>query len=178
MAYARETAGEDAVGEIVGAIPGLCAVHLNKSVLYVVDLGRFVSVHLLPLKDLEGTASDIASLKASGIRTTARLLEAAQDAERPQASVRENRDRPEAHPGWANMADQMRVKGLGKEYAELLRVAGVDTVKELKYRNPGKLAQAMAAANKKRKLVRLVPTEKAIGRWIEEAKKLPLKITY
>ena len=36
----------------------------------------------------------------------------------------------------------------------------------------------MAAANEKRKLVRLVPTEKAVGRWIEAAKKLPLKITY
>ena len=79
---------------------------------------------------------------------------------------------------WANMADRMRVKGLGKEYAELLKAAGVDTVKELKYRNPGKLAKAMAAANAKRKLVRLVPSEKAIGRWIEDARKLPLKITY
>ena len=38
----------------------------------------------------------------------------------------------------------MRVKGLGKEYAELLRTVGVDTVRELKYRNPGKLAEAMA----------------------------------
>ena len=72
----------------------------------------------------------------------------------------------------------MRVKGLGKEYAELLCAAGVDTVRELKYRNPAKLAEAMAAANKKRKVVRLVPTDKAVGRWIEAAKKLPLKITY
>jgi hypothetical protein len=72
----------------------------------------------------------------------------------------------------------LRVKGLGKEYAELLRAAGVDTVRELKYRNPAKLAEAMAAANKKRKVVRLVPTDKAVGRWIEAAKKLPLKITY
>ena len=51
-------------------------------------------------------------------------------------------------------------------------------MRELKYRNPEKLAQALAAANKKRKLVRLVPTEKAVGRWIEFAKKLQLKITY
>ena len=76
------------------------------------------------------------------------------------------------------MADRMRVKGLGKEYAELLQLAGVDTVKELKYRNPEKLAKAMAAANVKRKLVRLLPSDKAVTRWIEHAKKLPLKITY
>ena len=131
-----------------------------------------------PLKSLEGTASDIASLKASGIRTTARLLEAARTPKGRKLLAAKTGIDPKRILEWANKADKMRVKGLGKEYAELLRVAGVDTVKELKYRNPGKLAQAMATANKKRKLVRLVPTEKAIGRWIEEAKKLPLKITY
>ena len=72
----------------------------------------------------------------------------------------------------------MRIKGISKEYAELLQAAGVDTVKELKYRNPANLAQAMADANKKRKMVRLLPSEKVVERWIENAKKLPLKITY
>jgi hypothetical protein len=63
-------------------------------------------------------------------------------------------------------------------YAELLREAGVDTVRELKYRNPEKLAEAMAAANRKRKLVRLLPKEKRIASWIAQAKALPPKITY
>ena len=49
---------------------------------------------------------------------------------------------------WANVADRMRIKGISKEYAELLQAAGVDTVKELKYRNPANLAKAMADANK------------------------------
>ena len=43
---------------------------------------------------------------------------------------------------WANQADRMRIRGLGREYAELLQAAGVNTVKELKFRNPAKLAQA------------------------------------
>ena len=47
---------------------------------------------------------------------------------------------------WANVADRMRIKGISKEYAELLQAAGVDTVKELKYRNPSNLAKAMADA--------------------------------
>ena len=79
---------------------------------------------------------------------------------------------------WANMADRMRIKGVGEEYAELLQAAGVDTVKELKYRNPAKLAKAMAEANARRKLVRVLPSDRAVVRWIEHAKKLPLKITY
>ena len=72
----------------------------------------------------------------------------------------------------------MRVRGISKEYAGLLQAAGVDTVKELKYRNPDNLAQAMADANRKRKMVRLLPSKKVVGRWIEHAKSLPLKITY
>jgi hypothetical protein len=54
----------------------------------------------------------------------------------------------------------------------------VDTVKELKYRNPTNLAHAMREANKKRKMVALLPSEKVVGHWIESAKKLPLKISY
>jgi len=42
------------------------------------------------------------------------------------------------------------------EYAGFAR-SGVDTVKELKYRNPARLAKAMADANRKRKLVRFFP---------------------
>ena len=72
----------------------------------------------------------------------------------------------------------MRVKGIGQDYADLLQLAGVDTVRELKYRNPKRLAEAMAEANAKRKLVRVLPSERTVGRWIEHAKKLPLKITY
>ncbi len=66
----------------------------------------------------------------------------------------------------------MRVKGVSKEYAELLGAAGVDTVKELKVRNPGNLAQAMATANRQRKLVRLLPSERVVARWIDNARGL------
>jgi hypothetical protein len=72
----------------------------------------------------------------------------------------------------------MRVRGISKEYADLLHAAGVDTVKELKYRNPANLVSAMADANQRRKCVRLLPSEKVVVRWIDHAKKLPLKITY
>jgi hypothetical protein len=130
------------------------------------------------LKSLDGAVSDIANLKAAGIKTTATLLEAARTPKGRKLLAEKTGIDPKRLLEWANKADRMRVKGLGKEYAELLRIVGVDTVRELKYRNPGKLAEAMAAANRKRKLVQLVPTEKAVGRWIEEAKKLAIKISY
>jgi predicted flap endonuclease-1-like 5' DNA nuclease len=79
---------------------------------------------------------------------------------------------------WANAADRMRIKGIGAEYSDLLQAAGVDTVKELKYRNPAKLAEAMAAANARSKLARVLPSTRVIERWIEQAKQIQLKITY
>ena len=131
-----------------------------------------------PLKSLGVIASRNRSLKDAGIKTAGALLEAAKTPKGRKDLAKATGIDPKRILELANKADSMRVKGLGKEYAELLRAAGVDTVRELKYRNPAKLAEAMAAANKKRKVVRLVPTEKAVGRWIEAAKKLPLKITY
>ena len=79
---------------------------------------------------------------------------------------------------WVTAADRMRVKGVGWEYAELLRAAGVKTVNELKFRNPQQARRAMAEANTKRKLVRLLPSVNTVKRWIESAKKLPPVIRY
>jgi hypothetical protein len=36
----------------------------------------------------------------------------------------------------------------------------------------------MARANRQRKLVDFLPSEKSVQRWIEHARKLPLKISY
>ena len=132
-----------------------------------------------PITDIEGIEPDsAATLKSFGIRTTEKLLEAAKNPKgRRDLSEKTGIDEKRILR-WANMADRMRIKGVGEEYAELLQAAGVDTVRELKYRNPSNLARAMAQANAKRKLVRVLPSEKAVVRWIEQAKKLPLKITY
>ena len=119
-----------------------------------------------------------ARLKALGIRTTDRLLEASKTAKDRKALAQKLDTDERTILRWANLADRMRIKGVREPYAELLKDAGVDTVKELKYRNPGRLAQAMAEANAKRKRVRLLPSEKRVGRWIEAAKRLDLKIRY
>src|SRR5712691_4272255 len=131
------------------------------------------------IADLEKIDPGVAAaLKSIGIRTTARLLEAAKDPKgRKRLAAKTGLDEKRIL-GWANLADRMRIKGIGEDYAHLLEAAGVDTVKELKYRNPSNLAKAMADANTKRKLVRLLPSERTVTRWIEHAKKLQLKITY
>ncbi len=132
-----------------------------------------------PITDIEGIDGEAAkALKSVGIRSTARLLEAARTVKGRKAPAEKTSYDEKQWLCWANVADRMRVRGVSKEYAELLHHAGVDTVKELKYRNPCNLAKSMADANKKRKLVRFLPSEKVVERWIEHAKKLPLKISY
>ncbi|HZT27957.1 MAG TPA: DUF4332 domain-containing protein [Pseudolabrys sp.] len=132
-----------------------------------------------PIADIEGIDEETAErLRKAGIRSTGRLLERARTLRgRRELAAATGIDERQLL-AWANVADRMRIKGVNRDYSQLLQAAGVDTVKELKYRNPANLAQAMADANKKRKLVRMLPSEKVVARWIDHARKLPLKITY
>ncbi len=117
-------------------------------------------------------------LKSVGIRTSDKLLDAAKSLRGRKMLAEKTGIDEKSLLRLANQIDRMRVKGVGRDYAKLLQIAGVDTVRELKYRNPKRLAEAMAEANAERKLVRVLPSEGTVKRWIEDAKKLPLKITY
>src|SRR4029453_16741136 len=74
---------------------------------------------------------------------------------------------------WVNMADLYRIRGIGKEYAELLEAAGVDTVPELAQRVPSHLLEAMGTANSQKKLVRHLPSLALVESWVTQAKELP-----
>jgi predicted RecB family nuclease len=132
-----------------------------------------------PITHIEGLDVDeIKTLKSLGIRTTERLLERAKSPKgRRQLHEQSGIDEKRLLK-FANACDHLRIKGMGKGYVGLLREVGVDTVRELRYRKPENLAKAMAEANKRKKLVRFLPAEKLVIRWIEQARKLPLKITY
>jgi predicted flap endonuclease-1-like 5' DNA nuclease len=79
---------------------------------------------------------------------------------------------------WLNRADLMRVKGIGPEYSDLLEAAGVDTVKELRRRNPASLTKKMIQINESQKLVQRLPTEGMVERWVGHAAQLDPIITY
>ena len=79
---------------------------------------------------------------------------------------------------WVNRADLMRVRGVGEEYSDLLESAGVDTVKELRRRNPANLLTSMVEVNTKKLLVRRLPTEAMVQRWVEHASKLDAIVKY
>ena len=79
---------------------------------------------------------------------------------------------------WVNRADLMRIAGVGEEYSDLLEASGVDTIKELRRRNAANLLMAMIEINKKKSLVRRLPTENMVQRWVDHAKELEPIVTH
>lgn len=70
---------------------------------------------------------------------------------------------------WVNLADLMRINGVGEEFADLLEEAGVDTVKELATRNAENLAEKMAEINEQKNLTNRVPSAETVQKWVDEA---------
>lgn len=132
-----------------------------------------------PIMKIEGVGPDHAArLKAAGVRTTARLLDAARTPKARKTLAAASGIEESRILKFANIADLMRLKGVGEEYSELLEAAGVDTVKELRNRNVANLTRAIGEANAARKLVRVPPSEKTVAKWIAQAKTLPVVLTY
>lgn len=128
---------------------------------------------------IEGIGDTYArKLKQAGVRTTATLLARAKDVRGRKELAAATKIDESLILKWANMADLMRIKGVGEEYSELLEAAGVDTVKELRNRNVTNLTKALGDTNTRRKMVRLLPSEKAVARWVAQAKTLAPLMTY
>lgn len=79
---------------------------------------------------------------------------------------------------WVNRADLSRVKGISTQYADLLEVAGVDTVPELAQRKAENLHAKMAEVNEQRHLVRRIPSLADVEDWVTQAKALPKVISH
>lgn len=131
------------------------------------------------IQSVEGIGPKYAELlKANGIDTTEKLLDS--------GGTRAGRKALEEVTGvsntlilkWVNMCDLFRVNGIAGQFAELLKNAGVDTVKELRNRNAENLAAKMAEVNEAKNLCKTSPSAKSVGKWIEEAKSLEPRVTY
>lgn len=109
-------------------------------------------------------------LRKAGVKTSKGLIDA--------AATRRGRTEISAKTGipprdlqaWVHHADLLRVKGVGAEYAELLVAAGVETVRDLRRRNPTALVAKIISMNGSDKLVRRLPTESMVASWIESSR--------
>ena len=122
------------------------------------------------IEEIEGIGPAYAEkLAAASIITTDDLLKLCCDARGRKTTAEKTGVSESQLLKWANMADLMRISGVGSEYSELLEATGVDTVKELRNRNAANLAAKMAEVNESRKLTRALPAEKAVSKWIQQA---------
>ena len=128
---------------------------------------------------IEGVGPAYATkLRAIGIRSTNALLAAGGD-RAGRAKIAKGTGLTTAQIlEWVNRSDLMRVRGVGEEYSDLLEATGVDTVKELRNRNPQNLLAAMTELNQQKKLVRRLPVGSEVARWVEHAKTLPPAVSH
>ena len=131
------------------------------------------------IQDIEGIGPAYGEkLAAAKINSTSHLLE--------HCATRSGRKQAAEATGvsetlllkWTNLADMMRIKGIGPQFAELLEAAGVDTVKELAQRNAENLAGKMAEMNTVKNLTNAVPASSIISGWIDTAKTTEPGISY
>ena len=73
---------------------------------------------------------------------------------------------------WVQIADLMRIKGIGEEYVDLLGAAGIDSLNILRNRRADYIFSAISICNSKKKIVRKLPSSKQVEKWVEQAKEL------
>ena len=131
------------------------------------------------ITEIEGIGAKMAArLETAGIKTTDHLLRHCATPTGRKKAAETCGISPKLILKWANMADVMRVSGIGEEYAELLEAANCNTVKQLALRNPANLTRKINEINEKKKLVRSVPTETQVRKWVEKAGALTPILTY
>ena len=79
---------------------------------------------------------------------------------------------------WVNMADLFRINGIASQFAELLKAAGVDTVKELRTRNAENLHKALTEKNAEKNLTKAIPALSKVEDFIAQAKDLEPVVTH
>ena len=131
------------------------------------------------VEEIEGIGSTYAKkLNKAGINTTDEMLDAGSTKQGRKALSEKTGISETIILEWVNMADLFRIKGIGEEYSDLLKEAGVSTVVELARRNPENLHEALVGVNEAKKLVRRTPTLNQTKDWIEQAKNLPRKVEH
>ncbi len=129
--------------------------------------------------DIEGVGpAAAAKLAEAGVKTTEKLLEVA-GSKAGRVKLAETTGVSEAKIlEWVNRADLFRIHGVGEEISDLLEAAGVDSVPELATRVPANLHAKLVSVNEAKQLVRQVPSESQVEKFVTEAKTLGRVVTH
>ena len=116
-------------------------------------------------------------LRKAGVRTSKALIEQADTRRGRTQLAKDTGISPKDLQLWVHHADLLRVRGVGAEYAALLVEAGVDTLRDLRRRNPTALLAKIIGMNGSQKVVDRLPTEGMVVGWIEAATDLEPSIS-
>jgi predicted flap endonuclease-1-like 5' DNA nuclease len=135
--------------------------------------GRFRHVRDRDVKTIEGVGSlRRRLLNSMGIRTVDDLLRVGATSVGRQRIAKRLGVSYKMVRSWMYRGDLLRVRGVGRQYSELLESAGVSSVTDLSNRNALVLWQTLRGVNRKKRLVRRVPPRDTIEMWVYDAKKL------
>ena len=119
-----------------------------------------------------------AALKARSITTCDQLLAVAGRCDDRAALARAARIAPDQLTELVRRADLARVKGVGTVFGRMLEDLGIGEVAKLAHQKPGRLHARLHRYNAASQLARRSPTADEVADWIDQARQLPILVTY
>lgn len=115
----------------------------------------------------------ITALKHFGVHSTDSLLRKAATSKARGRLARQTGIPENLIDRWVNMADLMRVNGLGESYCHLLMAAGIHRLEDLREARPEQLHDNIEALKDYRQWVGRLPSARKIRSWINASRRIP-----
>tara|TARA_B100001113_G_scaffold278844_1_gene233529 strand:+ start:2333 stop:2737 length:405 start_codon:yes stop_codon:yes gene_type:complete len=123
------------------------------------------------------THTEATKLRRARVRTTVTFLQIASTRSGRALLTKETGITSPKLLHWAKRAELMKIKNLGRDYADLLEAVGVESVADLKRRNPESLHEMMQNANQVKKIVDRMPSLKRVTNWINDSKDIVITVS-
>ena len=123
------------------------------------------------------THTEATKLRRARVRTTVTFLQIASPRSGRALLTKETGITSPKLLHWAKRAELMKIKNLGRDYADLLEAVGVESVADLKRRNPESLHEMMHNANQAKKIVDRMPSLKRVTNWIDDSKDIVITVS-
>ena len=123
------------------------------------------------------THTEATKLRRARVRTTVTFLQIASTRSGRALLTKETGITTPKLLHWAKRAELMKIKNLGRDYADLLEAVGVESVADLKRRNPESLHEMMHNANQAKKIVDRMPSLKRVTNWIDDSKDIVITVS-
>ena len=123
------------------------------------------------------THTEATKLRRARVRTTVTFLQIASTRSGRALLTKETGITSPKLLHWAKRAELMKIKNLGRDYADLLEAVGVESVAHLKRRNPESLHEMMHNTNQIKSIVDRMPSLKRVASWIDDSKDIVITVS-